>query len=146
VDNHYHTLGYLRERTKLPMMMQRIHGSVAKLVNDLLPQRRAKFWQDAKLKQYFDGCIRDEKQARLAYRYIPIQGQRHGCVRDWRESPHARARVELERDHASTRTPGVYGGRAVQAVCQGAPGPLKRSSPAASIAFSDAGKPSQAVR
>jgi hypothetical protein len=92
VDNHYHTLGYLRERTKLPMMMQRIHGSVAKLVNDLLPQRRAKFWQDAKLKQYFDGCIRDEKQARLAYRYIPIQGQCHGCVRDWREYPHTRAR------------------------------------------------------
>lgn len=97
VDNHYHTLGYLREGSKLPTMMQRIHGSVAKLVNDLLPQRRAKFWRDAKLKEYFDGCIRDEKQARLAYRYILIQGERHGCVRDWQEYPHTRVRVELEK-------------------------------------------------
>ena len=44
-------------------MMQRLHGSVAKLVNDLLPQRLTPFWRDAEGKGYFDGCIRDEKQA-----------------------------------------------------------------------------------
>jgi REP element-mobilizing transposase RayT len=97
VDNHYHTLGYLRDGSKLRVMMQRIHGSVAKLVNDLLPERRTKFWRDAKNKEYFDGCIRDEKQARLAYRYVLIQGVRHGCMADWREYPHTRVRVELER-------------------------------------------------
>lgn len=43
LDNHYHTLGYLREGALLSKMMQRIHGSVAKLVNDLLPERRAEF-------------------------------------------------------------------------------------------------------
>lgn len=36
LDNHYHTIGYLREGQQLPRMMQRIHGSVAKLVNDQL--------------------------------------------------------------------------------------------------------------
>ena len=36
IDNHYHTLGYLRRGDQLGTMMQRIHGSVAKLVNDTL--------------------------------------------------------------------------------------------------------------
>jgi hypothetical protein len=96
LDNHYHTLGYLREGANLPKMMQRFHGSVAKLVNDLLPERRADFWRDAKGREYFDGCIRNEKQARLAYRYTLVQGQRHGLVRDWRGYLHTRVNVELE--------------------------------------------------
>ena len=36
MDNHYHTIGYLRVGSELPRMMQRIHGSVAKMVNDQL--------------------------------------------------------------------------------------------------------------
>lgn len=96
IDNHYHTFGYLRDGALLSRMMQRIHGSVAKLVNDLLPERRAEFWRDAKYKEYFDGCIRDERQARLTYRYILRQAERHGIVRDWREYPHTRVNVELE--------------------------------------------------
>ena len=36
LDNHYHTIGYLKVGSELPKMMQRIHGSVAKLVNDQL--------------------------------------------------------------------------------------------------------------
>ena len=37
LNNHYHTLGYFRISAGLPKMMQRIHGSVAKRVNDLFP-------------------------------------------------------------------------------------------------------------
>jgi hypothetical protein len=47
----------------------KLHGSVAKLVNDLLPERRVPFWRDDSGKDYFDGCIRDELQCRRAYRY-----------------------------------------------------------------------------
>lgn len=36
LDNHYHTIGYLKVGSELPKMMQKIHGSVAKLVNDHL--------------------------------------------------------------------------------------------------------------
>ncbi|MDZ4658386.1 MAG: transposase [Bythopirellula sp.] len=61
LDNHYHTLGYLYEGRNLSPLMQRLHGSVAKLVNDLLPERRPEFWRDAKGHEYFDGAIRDEK-------------------------------------------------------------------------------------
>ena len=60
MHNHYHTLGYLRFGRDLGEMMRKIHGSVAKLVNDLLPERRVPFWWDRRDADYFDGCIRDE--------------------------------------------------------------------------------------
>jgi hypothetical protein len=78
-------------------MMQRIHGSTAKLVNDVLPERRKNFWRDAKGREYFDGCIRDEKQARLAYRYTLTQAWRHRLILDEEEYAHTRVNVELER-------------------------------------------------
>ncbi len=145
MDNHYHTLGHLREGMKLQRMMQRLHGSVAKLVNDVLERGRSgapgtppgappaeagcagksagsagksagsavalpasagrgpgqngrlvPFWRDTKGREYFDGCIRDEKQARLAYRYTLLQGVRHGLDADWRDCPHTRVKVELD--------------------------------------------------
>src|SRR5215204_4810609 len=46
LDNHYHTVGYLNVGKELGQMMRKIHGSVAKLVNDLLPERRLPFWND----------------------------------------------------------------------------------------------------
>src|SRR5437762_5965591 len=55
LDNHYHTEGYLRIGENLGPMMQRIHGSVAKLVNDLLPERHLPFWREAGRRDYFDG-------------------------------------------------------------------------------------------
>jgi len=85
LDNHYHTLGYLKTGKNLPKMMQRLHGSVAKLVNDTLPKPLPNFWRDAKGEEYFDGCIRDEKQARSAYFYTLKQSMRHGAAKDWRE-------------------------------------------------------------
>jgi REP element-mobilizing transposase RayT len=96
IDNHYHTIGYLRTGKNLSPMMQRLHGSVAKLANDLLPARHLPFWRDAKGREYFDGCIRDEKQGRSAYRYTLTQSVRHGIVRDWRDYPHTHVNVELE--------------------------------------------------
>ena len=64
MDNHYHSLGYLMLGDNLGPLMQRLHGSVAKLVNDLLPVRVTPFWGDVKHNDYMDGCIRDEKQGR----------------------------------------------------------------------------------
>lgn len=96
LDNHYHTLGYLKEGKNLPVLLQRLHGSVAKLVNDLLPTRRSEFWRDVRGHEYFDGAIRDEKQARLAYRYTLNQAVRHGIVSDWQQYLHTRVNVELE--------------------------------------------------
>ena len=103
LDNHYHTLGYLKEGEKLGPMMRRLHGSVAKLVNDLLEVRRQPFWRTAGKRDYFDGCIRDEKQCRLAYRYALRQAVRHGVNDDWRAYPHTRISVELEKGVARAK-------------------------------------------
>lgn len=97
LDNHYHMLGYLKTGDQLGTLMQRLHGSVAKLVNDQLSDRRVPFWSEAGHQDYFDGCIRDEKQCRLAYRYTLTQSVRHGVASDWRDYPHTHVRIDLER-------------------------------------------------
>jgi hypothetical protein len=97
LNNHYHTLGYLRVGENLGPMVQRIHGSVAKLVNDLLPTRHLPFWRRAGNQDYFDGCIRDVLQARRAYRYTLVQAVRARLVRDWRDYPHTRVTVDVDR-------------------------------------------------
>ena len=97
LNNHYHVLGYCRKGERFGKMMQRIHGSVAKLVNDLLPERQRPFWSEAGRQDYFDGCIRDEKQCRLAYRYTLTQSVRHGVCSEWRAYPHTRVYIDLEK-------------------------------------------------
>jgi REP element-mobilizing transposase RayT len=47
IGNHYHTIGYLKEGKGLGKMIQKIHGSVAKLVNDVLPERHLPFWRNS---------------------------------------------------------------------------------------------------
>ncbi|HVT89205.1 MAG TPA: hypothetical protein VHD56_10165 [Tepidisphaeraceae bacterium] len=81
----------------LKTLIQRVHGSVAKLVNDLLPERRTDFWRDTKGREYFDGCIRDEKQARHTFRYVLTQAKRHGILEDYSWYPHTKVNVEVER-------------------------------------------------
>lgn len=97
LDNHYHTLGHLKQGDELGPLMRHLHGSVAKLVNDLLPQRRVPFWHDKRHHDYFDGCLRDEKQFRLTYRYVLHQSTRHGVARRWEDYPHTHVTCDCER-------------------------------------------------
>jgi hypothetical protein len=97
LDNHYHTEGYLKEGENVGKMIQRIHGSVAKLVNDLLPARIPSFWCDTGRQGYFDGCLRDELQARRTFRYVHTQCRRHKICLDPMDYPHTRVNVDLER-------------------------------------------------
>ncbi|MDP7288207.1 MAG: hypothetical protein QGH94_09470 [Phycisphaerae bacterium] len=97
VANHYHVLGYCKSGDGFGQMMRKTHGSIAKLVNDTLPQRRVPFWSGPGHQDYFDGCIRSKKQCRLAFRYIQTQCVRHGICSDWREYRNTRVLVELER-------------------------------------------------
>ncbi|MBB6428865.1 hypothetical protein [Algisphaera agarilytica] len=101
LGNHYHTLGYLKLGTELPRMMRGIHGRTAKRVNDLLVaeglDRIKPFWIDSGRQNYFDGCIRDDLQARRAYRYTLIQSERHGVCDDWRTYDHTRVGLDIDR-------------------------------------------------
>jgi hypothetical protein len=76
--------------------MQRMHGSVAKLVNDTLEVRLVPFWIDQGKQNYFDGCIRDELQCRRAYRYTLTQCRRHHIYSDPAGYPHTRVNVDVE--------------------------------------------------
>jgi hypothetical protein len=97
LDNHYHTLGYLRIGEQLGEMMRKLHGSVAWMVNKQNSVRHVPFWRTKGNKDYFDGCIRDVLQAERAYRYTLGQATRAGIIRDWRDYPHTRVGVEKER-------------------------------------------------
>lgn len=94
--NHYHVVGYLRVGVELKELMRKLHGSVAKLVNDQLDVRLVPFWGDGENRDYFDGCLRDETQLTRSYRYVLRQSVRHGVSRDWRDYPHTRVYRGLE--------------------------------------------------
>jgi hypothetical protein len=77
-------------------MMRKIHGSVAKLVNDTLAVRLRPFWKDSSHKDYFDGCLRDGLQFVRAYGYTARQSVRHGICTDYRDYPHTRIMLPME--------------------------------------------------
>lgn len=105
LNNHYHTLGYLKTGDKLPKMMQAIHGKVAKQINDLrqseaggLKSARLKpFWGQKGKKTYFDGCIRDETQATRAFYYTRDQAVRAKLVKHYQDHPNTRIQLELNK-------------------------------------------------
>ena len=97
VVSHYHVLGYCRVGANLGQMVRHIHGSTAKLVNDLLPKRRDAFWIDPGHRDYFDGCIRDELQCRRAFRYTLTQCRRHHICEDPSQYANTHLNVDLER-------------------------------------------------
>jgi len=103
MSNHYHVVGYLKVGSELRGMMRKLHGSVAKLVNDLLPERRVPFRRGDDGHDYFDGCLRDDDQYMKAYRYTLMQAVRARIVSDWREYPHTRVFVDMEAGLALAR-------------------------------------------
>jgi REP element-mobilizing transposase RayT len=103
MNNHYHAVGYLRSGADLSPMIRKIHGSVARLVNDVLPTRLVPFWAD-----YFDGCLRDENQYRRAYRYTQLQAQRHGICRDYMQYADTHMDVSLSEGLSLAQRRGVF--------------------------------------
>ena len=117
MDNHYHFMGHLKIGNNLGPMMQRLHGSVSKLVNDLLPERRVPFFRSANHHDYFDGCLRDVLQADRTFRYVRNQSVRHGIVSDPALYPHTRIQVECERGiRRAVQLNAFFRGFAVQAL------------------------------
>ena len=94
--NHSHCVGYVPVGIELKEMRRKLHGSVAKLVNDVLEIRLVPFWGDGANRDYFDGCLRDETQLIRAYGYVLRQAVRHGVCKDHRNYPHTRVYLSLE--------------------------------------------------
>ena len=87
LDNHYHTIGYLKHGKELGEMMRKIHGSIAWMVMKEIDVRHVPFWRNSGRDDYFDGCIRDVLQAERTYRYTLLQAVRARIVSDWRRLP-----------------------------------------------------------
>jgi hypothetical protein len=66
-------------------------------VNDILPVRHLPFWRSASGHDYFDGCLRDALQCRRAFGYTLTQCRRHGICADYRQYPHTRVFIDVER-------------------------------------------------
>jgi hypothetical protein len=81
---------------ELKELMRKLHGSVAKRVNDQLESRLVPFWGDGENRDYFDGCLRDETQLVRSYRYVFRQPVRHGICKKPRDYPHTRVYLSLE--------------------------------------------------
>jgi hypothetical protein len=64
LDNHDHTLEYLKDGSQLGEMMRKLHGSIAWMVMKEISVRHVPFWRERGHRNYFDGCIRDVLQAR----------------------------------------------------------------------------------
>lgn len=63
MSNHIHLL--IKPLEKLPLVMQKIKGASAKVINEML-FRNGKFWTS----DYYDKAIRDEKHFHIVYEYI----------------------------------------------------------------------------
>jgi hypothetical protein len=101
-------IGYVERGENVGRVMQRFHGSVAKLVNDTLETRLVPFWRRKGNQDYFDGCLRNERQLCRAYGYTLLQAVRAGIVRDWRDYPNTRVWVGLEHTVLRARELNVY--------------------------------------
>ena len=97
VDNHYHTLGYLRVGENLGPMMQRLHGSVAKLVNDLLPHASCPFLAGSRPPRLLRRLHPQRKAMPTGVQIHAPPSRAAWHRRDWREYPHTHVAIDLER-------------------------------------------------
>jgi hypothetical protein len=92
----YFITARVRDKIRAFASEDAIHGSIAKRVNDLLPERIKPFWYDSGKQGYFDGCLRESFQGRHTFRYVLLQAVRNGIVLDYHDYPHTRVNVEME--------------------------------------------------
>jgi putative transposase len=75
--NHYHILTKLKDAFLLPQTIRKIHSISAVLVNKSSKQPGRKIWY-----QYWDECIRDERDFYAKLNYIHLNPIKHGYVND----------------------------------------------------------------
>ena len=77
LSNHYHILVKLKDAFLLPQIIKKIHSKSAVLVNKLSKRTGRKIWY-----QYWDECVRDEKDFYAKLNYIHFNPVKHGYVED----------------------------------------------------------------
>jgi putative transposase len=91
LDNHYHILVKSNDGSKLPHFFKRLHGSTAFEINRLDALRGRQVWHN-----YWDTCIRTEKDYWTRFNYIHHNPVKHGYVTRMRDWPFSSYRWYLE--------------------------------------------------
>lgn len=81
LHNHYHVLMYFENANRLPNFIQRFLGSTAYQLNKLDKAKGRTIWYN-----YWDRCVRDEKDLWTKLNYIHYNPVKHGyvdCIERW---------------------------------------------------------------
>jgi putative transposase len=78
LDNHYHVLFQIKNARAIPLVFQKVHGKTSFEINRLDGIRGRKVWYN-----YWDECVRDERDYYNKLNYIHLNPVKHECV----ESP-----------------------------------------------------------
>lgn len=91
LDNHYHILFHLAEGDKLSRFLQRLHAKTATSFNSWDNQVGRQVWWN-----YWDWCIRNERDYWMHFNYIHYNPIKHGYVQRLRDWPYSSLFVYLE--------------------------------------------------
>jgi putative transposase len=75
LDNHYHILFQVKNAKTIPHVFQRVHGKSSFEINRMDGIRRRKVWYN-----YWDECVRDERDYFNKLNYIHLNPVKHGYV------------------------------------------------------------------
>jgi len=89
LDNHYHILVEIKRGRDIPMLINNIHTNSSRLLNELEDSMGRKIWY-----QYYDRCIRSEKDYWTRFNYIHqncvkhrysknIEGYKYSSYQEW---------------------------------------------------------------
>ena len=82
LNNHYHLLFYLATGENLPRFFKHLHGQTSTDFNKWDDQLGRQFWYN-----YWDWCIRDERDYWQHFNYIHYNPVKHGYVQQLRDWP-----------------------------------------------------------
>jgi len=75
MPNHYHIIVQIKEGSSLPMFIRKIHSKTAVYLNKLVGVNNRRVWYN-----YWDTCIRNEKDFYIKANYIHFNPVKHGYV------------------------------------------------------------------
>lgn len=79
-DNHYHLLVKIEAANQLPRFILNLHSNSARLVNQMDNQAGRQIWY-----QYWDRCVRSEKDFWTRFNYIHHNPIKHGYLKHLNE-------------------------------------------------------------
>lgn len=91
LDNHYHVLFQVSHSKAIPLLFQKIHGRSSFELNRIDGVRGRRVWYN-----YWDECIRDERDYYNKLNYIHLNPVKHGYVEDAEDYEFSSYRAYLE--------------------------------------------------